>query len=106
MAASQTATLSETVSTQLNGIVLVWSKYSGGAQNYEWNCFFVPKQHVSRHSGAGYVMYCGGVWPSYKYVYINNGSIVGNDTNSNSAAGAMGSTVDNTNHCLRYVYGV
>ena len=106
MNASQSITLSEAVSTQLNGIVLVWSKYSDGAQNYEWNCFFVPKQNVATHLGAGYVMYCGGTYPSYKYVYINNGTITGNAVNENTSASCMGLTVDNKNHCLRYVYGV
>ena len=105
MDASQTVTLSEAVSTQLNGIVLVWSKYSGGAQNYEWNCFFVPKQHVTRHSGAGYSLMCMGNWPSYKYIYVNDQSITGNAAN-NSNNSINGVNYDSKNHCLRYVYGV
>ena len=105
MDASHTATLSEAVSNQLNGIVLVWSKYSGGAQNYEWNCFFIPKEMVSKHPGAGYSLMCIGNWPSYKYIYVNDQSITGNAAN-NSNKSINGVNYDSKDQCLRYVYGV
>ena len=106
MSASQTASLSENVTDQLNGIVLVWSKYSNGAQDYEWNCFFIPKQMVTKHPGAGHAMYCIGAWPSYKYVYINKKSITGSSSNDSTTNKINGVTVDSTNHVLRYVIGV
>ena len=106
MSASQTASLSENVTDQLNGIVLVWSKYSNGAQDYEWNCFFIPKQIVTKHPGAGHAMYCIGAWPSYKYVYINKKSITGASANDSTTNKINGVNVDSTNHVLRYVIGV
>ena len=39
-------------------------------------------------------------------IYVNNNSIGGNAINENSSAGTMGTTLDNKNHVLRYVYGV
>ena len=104
--ASQTATLSDKIANQLNGIVLVWSKYSGGAQNYEWNCFFIPKQIVTEQPGGGHAMYCIGSWPSYKYVYINQTTITGSNANESKNNKINGVTVDSTNHVLRYVIGV
>lgn len=106
MGASHTATLSENVTNQLNGIVLVWSKYSNGTQDYEWNCFFIPKQMVTKHPGGGHAMYCIGAWPSYKYVYINKTTITGASSNNNKVNKINGVTVDSTNHVLRYVIGV
>jgi len=48
MTATHTIALSEKVSQQPNGIVLVFSRYSGGAaQDYHWNEFLFPK------SGSG-----------------------------------------------------
>ena len=106
MSASQTASLSENVTDQLNGIVLVWSKYSNGTQDYEWNCFFIPKQMVTKHPGGGHAMHCIGTWPSYKYVYINNKSITGSSSNNSTSNKINGVNVDSTNHVLRYVIGV
>ena len=106
MGASHTASLSENVTDQLNGIVLVWSKYSNGEQDYEWNCFFIPKQMVTKHPGGGHAMYCIGPWPSYKYVYINKKSITGSASNTSTSNKINGVTVDSTNHVLRYVIGV
>lgn len=109
MGASHTASLSENVTNQLNGIVLVWSKYSNGEQtekDYEWNCFFIPKQMVTKHPGGGHAMYCIGAWPSYKYVYINKASITGSASNNSTTNKINGVNVDSTNHVLRYVIGV
>lgn len=106
MNANQTATLNDKISNQLNGIVLVWSKYSNGAQNYEWNCFFIPKQIVTEQPGGGHAMYCIGSWPSYKYVYINQTNITGSTANESKNNKINGVTVDSTNHVLRYVIGV
>ena len=106
MNANQTATLNDKISNQLNGIVLVWSKYSNGAQNYEWNCFFIPKQIVTEQPGGGHAMYCIGLWPSYKYVYINQTNITGSTANESKNNKINGVTVDSTNHVLRYVIGV
>lgn len=106
MGTDQTATLSDKIENQLNGVVLVWSKYSNGVQNYEWNSFFIPKQIVAERPGEGHVMYCIGPWPSYKYVYINQKTIAGSSANTSASNKINGVNVDSKNHVLRYVFGV
>ena len=101
----QTATLTDKVTNQLNGIVLVWSKYSGGPKDYEWNCFFIPKEMVGKHPGHGYSLMCIGNWPSYKYIYVNKQSITGNAANSSNNS-INDVNYDSKNHVLRYVFGV
>lgn len=105
MNASQTITLSDSVSNQLNGIVVAWSYYSsssGTGLDYDWNYTFIPKEHVLRHSGAGIdcplMMYVNGTFtPTVKYIYVSNTTISGNDYNSTGNAKLF---------VLRYVYGV
>ena len=108
MKASQTATLSENVSSQANGIVLVWSAYaSGSAQNYNWHCDFIPKEFVN-FSGRGYLCIMASskfTNIATKYVYINDNSITGNDDNSTTGTGS-GITYTNNSYVLRYVIGV
>ena len=54
MTENQTAELSEPVSKQPNGIVLVFSRYTNGAaQNTNFKTFFVPKLFISSWSGYG-----------------------------------------------------
>lgn len=100
MTSSQTINLSENISDQLSGIVLVWSRYSSGsADNIDWNHCFVPKRFVAAQSGGGTAMSLaqGGNTDRNKYVYISNATITGLDRN--------GQTPNNT-LVLRYVYGV
>lgn len=105
MNASQTITLSDSVSNQLNGIVVAWSYYSsssGTGLDYDWNYTFIPKEHILRHSGAGIdcplMMYVNGTFtPTVKYIYVSNTTISGNDYNSTGNAKLF---------VLRYVYGV
>ena len=53
MHGTQQAYLSETVSSQPTGIVLIWSGYDNGeAKNYNYRSTFVPKQFVSLHNGS------------------------------------------------------
>lgn len=110
MNASQTASLSELVSKQLTGILLVFSAYSDStAQNYNWNSFFVSKKHVISHAGAGctFVM-CGSNFGNMctKYLYISDDKIVGNDNNTASGTATSGITFNNSTFVLRYVIGV
>lgn len=101
MNGSQTATLSELVSEQPNGIVLAWSRYATTAQNDTWNFFFVPKAHVLLHPGTGVKMSgsntdaSSGDWR--KYVYVHDDRVVG--TPANAAA-------PQTLSVLRYIAGV
>lgn len=110
MNASQTMTLSEAVSAQPHGIVLVWSAYSSGALNHSWNYHFVPKNHVSAHNGTGvsFLLVDGsGAAMGRKYVYISNTSVAGSDYNTSaSTTSGSGITWKNNYYVLRYVIGV
>ncbi len=106
MNANQSISLSENVSDQLNGIVLVWSYYSSGTQNYNWNHIFVPKAFVASWKGNGTAIFLAGTYPGYKYVYINDSGITGNDINGNATVNIQGMTTRPANYVLRYVYGV
>ena len=111
MTASHVITLSEKVSQQPSGIVLVFSRYSGGeAQNYHWNEFFVSKEWVRRHPGTGhtFLMTNDGIFSimASKYLYIHDDKIGGNDVNGESGTGTSGITYNNAGFVLRYVIGV
>ncbi len=111
MTASHIIPLSERVSQQTSGIVLVFSRYSGGeAQNYHWNEFFVSKEWVRRHSGTGhsFMMTNDGLFSliASKYLYIHDDKIGGNDVNGESGTGTSGITYNNAGFVLRYVIGV
>lgn len=108
MNATQTATLSESVSSQLNGIVLVWSKYDGGAKDTNWHYFFVPKQHTELASGGGVNCVLGTAGfqqVGCKYVYVRDTEILG-FTSNNATGTTNGITWANNAFVLRYVLGV
>ena len=114
MAGNQTVTLSDAVTNQTHGIILVWSGYgNGGAYDYDWVYTFIPKWHIGIAPGTG--VHCplssgefkriGG-----KYVYVNDRTIIGNDTNYLAAytvgSGNNSLTVSNIYWVLRAVLGV
>lgn len=110
MSGGQSATLSEPVSLQPNGIVLVFSRYSSStAQNYHFNSFFVHKALVAAQPGAGsqFLMTTDGTFSvvASKYLYLNDDSITGNDNNKATGT-ASGITYNNAGFVLRYVIGV
>jgi ribosome-associated translation inhibitor RaiA len=109
MTAGHTANLSEAISKQPNGIALVFSHYDGTVRDWGWSVHFVPKQLIALKPGCGCAFFnvslantnyaCG------KYLYINDTTITGDDTNSGS--GTMnGITYYNSNRVMRYVIGV
>ena len=109
MAASSTATLSEKVSEQRHGIVLVFSEYKDSAvQEYGWHHFFVSKVWVADHDGVGsnFLLSANNFGAiCNKYLYITDQKITGND--NNKAYGTNnGITYDNRRYMLRYVLGV
>lgn len=110
MNGSQTINLSEPVSMQSSGIVLVFSRYSSStAQNYHWNSFFIHKAWVKAHASQGhqFFMTTDGKFSviASKYLYIHNDKIGGNDNNEASGT-ANGITYNNAGFVLRYVIGV
>ena len=111
MTGSQTVTLSEPVSKQPSGIQLVFSRYSDGeSQNYHFQSFFVSKYEIAAHAGCGrvFLLTSDGTFSlvAAKYVYINDTTITGNDTNTATGTGACGITYTNKGYVLRYVIGV
>ena len=103
MTGSQTVTLSEAITAQPHGVVLVWSEYtSGTAQDAGWSYFFVPKQRITSGNTGGGMNCCtlhyGGSNSMAKYVYVNDTQIIGNDLNTSSA--------NNSSFVLRYVVGI
>lgn len=110
MTASHTATLSEKVSAQPNGIVLVFSEYrDGAAVNNTWHNYFVPKQMVSSHAGSGHCFQLSTSNLAYygtKYLYISDTKIVGHDNNSLTGTSDCGITKTCNRFVLRYVIGV
>lgn len=107
MNASQTITLSEPVTKQNKGIVLVWSAYSGGSQNYNWNSVYIPKYVIAMHGGNGWnCTVSNGSQITRKYVYVNDTTISGNAINDSGSNKINGVTVDTRQWVLRYVIGI
>lgn len=111
MIASQTIKLSQKVSEQKNGIVLVWQAYSNNAvQTYDFNFTFIPKWQVSVNPSRGVSCFLtdstAGVIGT-KYVYVYDDKIVGNNANSNGATKRnSGITTTNNRWVLTHVLGV
>lgn len=111
MTSGHTATLSEAVSAQANGIVLVFSRYSSNTvQNYHFQTFFIPKSQVSKHPGTGhcFMLTSDGTFSlmAAKYLYINDTSIAGHANNNATGTGTSGIKYTNNGYVLRYVVGV
>lgn len=110
MTGNQTASLSEAVSKQAHGVVLIFSQYAdGAAQNWGWNLFFVPKAHIDLNANSGYCFMMTSNMFTYvacKYLYIRNNEILGNDANNTSGTAASGIKYNNERFVLRYVIGV
>ena len=110
MTAGHTATLSETVNKQPNGIVLVFSEYyDGEAKNHSFHREFVSKKEVALHGGAGSVFAMCSSSLAYfatKYLYISNDKISGHANNNQTITGTCGITATNNRFVLRYVIGV
>lgn len=108
---TQTATLSEAISAQANGVVLVWSEYTDGESvNANFNMFFVPKHFITLHAGKGMANFIGngsGNIMCMKYVYISDTSIKGYAANNSAATEKnCGITMTANKFVLRYVIGV
>lgn len=98
------------ISSQPNGIVLVFSAYSNNApQNWDFKQFFISKKSVELINGAGYDFILnskdfGKV--AAKYLYIAKDKISGHANNTVSGTGASGIKYTNNAWVLRYVIGV
>ena len=108
MTEGHTITLTEAVSAQPHGIILVFCAYNGTSDtNYSWQSFFVPKQLVALStSGHTFVLGRGKfTYTGTKYLYIGDTSISGHADN-NLTGTSNGITYANNKFVLRYVIGV
>lgn len=110
MTENHTATLSEEVSKQANGIVLLFSAYEDGTyQNQNFFSYFIPKKSVELFNGNGYGFFMStstlNVFAS-KYLYIHNDKIVGHANNNATGTSNSGIKFTNNRFVLRYVIGV
>ena len=109
--ATQTVALSEAVTKQPHGIVLVWSYYdpeTSKTANRGWNLQFVPKYQVAKRSGHGVSCMMADYyfdWFASKYVYISDTKIVGHASN-NQTRSVCDVNVYNNRFCLRQVIGL
>lgn len=109
MTASHKIELPEAISQQPSGIVLVFSRYGDGAvAEHNYNSFFVHKAFVAAKPGVGSAFRMNTVnfsMVATKYLYINDTTIAGNDSNDDEGTG-NGVTYNNKAYVLRYVIGV
>lgn len=109
MTAGHKITLAEPISKQPSGIVLVFSRYdNGAAAEHNYNSFFVSRLLVSEKAGVGSAFHMNTVNYSMictKYLYINNETIAGNDSNDDAGT-SNGVTYNNAAYVLRYVIGI
>lgn len=107
---THTVKLSEPVSAQNHGIILRWERYNSALDNSAYHYFFIPKQHVTEHSGGGVQCFMstrGAVTVASKYVYVSDNSITGHEINDDAAKTASsGIKVTNTAFVLSGVLGV
>lgn len=111
MTASDTASLTANISDQPSGIMLVWTvpdSSGDSSKDYGYIQHFVSKKFVSLHSTKG-----SNFWLShlnshvaYKYLYITDTTITGNNSNTASGTASNGITYNNAFWKLRYVIGV
>lgn len=105
-------TLSEKVSQQVSGIVLVFSRYANGAvADTNFNCHYIPKALVAEKTGVGHLLIMGASATfelmAAKYLYINDDTIAGHANNSSTGTSSTtGITYANNAFVLRYVIGV
>lgn len=110
MTAGHTATLSEKISEQAEGIELVFCYYNGTSDtNWGWQTFRVSKKIVELEPGGGHTFkLSNGKFGSIgtKYLYINDDRIVGHADNNLTGTSGSGITYANNKFVLRYVLGV
>lgn len=110
MTSGHTINLSENISDQPSGVVLVFSEYyDGEVKNQTFVSNFVSKKLVSEHGGSGHSFrMCTSnlAYFATKYLYISDNKIVGHDNNNLVGTGTCGIKYTNNRFVLRYVIGV
>jgi uncharacterized repeat protein (TIGR02543 family) len=111
MNSSHSCALAEPISSQANGVVLVWSYYVDGvADNAGFNMTFIPKQFVSLHGAKGVTCLMSTATLNTfasKYVYVSDTVITGYDNNGIEAYTTSSGIITTPRaFVLRYVIGV
>lgn len=111
MGSGTTITLSDSISNQSRGVVLVFSLYrNGSAEDVSITTAFVSKKEVELLPGAPhtFLMAINAGLSSFgsKYLYIDDTTIEGHEGNAQSGTAASGITFANGSYVLRYVIGV
>lgn len=109
MTAAHTAPLSDPVSAQRNGIVLVFSEYHGGLARTYHHTAFIPKTLVAKHPGEAHCFQMSTPNLEYfavKLLLIKDDEILGADSNGSEGTGNCGIKYTNNRFVLRYVIGV
>lgn len=83
---SQTCTPTRKLSDCPNGWMLLWSYYSGGALDQDFNFTFIHKDFAKDFSGRGLwcVLRAKGDTDAHKYVYVRDTYLQGNARNNDS----------------------
>lgn len=110
MTADHVCNLSENVSAQKNGLVLVFAPYvDGEVQEYDLHCEFVPKKLVELQSGKGMTFNMANSTYEFagsKYLYIYDDRVSGHANNNKYGTGVSGVKYTNSHWVLRYILGV
>ena len=106
MGSGVSKTLSENVSKQNYGIVLVFTRET----DYNITSFFIPKNLVSAHNGAmhSFFMTTEFIYMSHKYIYIYDNKVEGHTSNTQDKGqdSKTGFIYNNSVYYLRYIYGI
>lgn len=111
MGANQTINLSQKVSEQKNGIVLMWQAFEDGEpKSWDFNYTFIPKHHTLVFPAGGvdcWLCNSNGNKVATKYIYVYDDKLVGVAFNADdSTKRNSGITTTNNNWVLTYVLGV
>lgn len=112
MNGNQTVELSESVSSQKNGIVLHWQGFdtkNNQVLNSDHVYTFIPKTHIINSDGTGIQIFLSTATLNTigaKFVYVSDTNIRGNDNNSQTGTGISGIKFNNKYWVLAQVLGV
>ena len=106
---THTVDLSKPISEQSQGIILVFSAYDGGAKDYWFHNFFIPKTLIAAHPEREHCFPLAAnnfAAVGMKYLKITDTQIVGHENNSKNGTAASGIKFDNNKFVLRRVIGI
>lgn len=84
VSAGQTISPTKKLSECPNGWILVWSAYSGGSVDNDFNITIIPKSFATEHSGKGLwcTLQANSTTVALKYIYVTDTGFTGQARNS------------------------